>query len=201
MPLGSVENTAFHFELKRWFREYLDDLKVKENEFVQEIIDEDHMWVKGRRLEFLEGIRKEWREAILPFVEYVNKYKGTPYKYLGNIVKETFVVPVLRKIKKVENEIAGWNEPGYDGARLTGDDIDRARDQECSQYLDIKQSDYDKDWALCFFHQEKTPSFCVYKDTNQYHCFGCGEHGDVIDLVKKMYGMDFPTAIKFILKK
>lgn len=38
--------------------------------------------------------------------------------------------------------------------------------------------------ALCPFHKEKSPSFTVYDD-GRYHCFGCGEHGDVIDFVEK----------------
>lgn len=40
--------------------------------------------------------------------------------------------------------------------------------------------------ALCPFHREKTPSFFIYCDTNEYHCYGCGAHGDVIDFVKNM---------------
>ena len=38
----------------------------------------------------------------------------------------------------------------------------------------------------CPFHAEKTSSMKLYTDSNQYHCFGCGEHGDVIDFVAKM---------------
>jgi len=38
--------------------------------------------------------------------------------------------------------------------------------------------------GLCPFHSEKTPSFTVYLDSNDYHCFGCGEHGDSINLLQ-----------------
>ena len=33
--------------------------------------------------------------------------------------------------------------------------------------------------GLCPFHGEKTPSFHVNRDKGFFHCFGCGEHGDV----------------------
>lgn len=45
--------------------------------------------------------------------------------------------------------------------------------------------------ACCMFHGEKSPSFSAYlppSGTWQYHCFGCGVHGDVIDYVKERYG-------------
>ena len=35
-------------------------------------------------------------------------------------------------------------------------------------------------WGCCPFHNEKTPSFSVNEEKGFYHCFGCGEHGDII---------------------
>jgi hypothetical protein len=51
--------------------------------------------------------------------------------------------------------------------------------------------------GLCPFHTEKTPSFFVFQD-NHYKCFGCGERGDVIDFVQKLYGLSFPDALKHL---
>jgi hypothetical protein len=50
--------------------------------------------------------------------------------------------------------------------------------------------------GLCPFHAEKTPSFYVF-DQN-FHCFGCGEHGDVIDYVQRLYGYSFKDALKHL---
>jgi len=47
--------------------------------------------------------------------------------------------------------------------------------------------------GLCPFHGEKEPSFTVYEDN--FYCFGCGEHGDVIDFVMKKEGIDFKNAL------
>jgi DNA primase len=52
-------------------------------------------------------------------------------------------------------------------------------------------------WALCPFHQERTPSFCVDArdpEDPHFHCFSCSEHGDVIDLVMRLEGCSFPEA-------
>lgn len=53
--------------------------------------------------------------------------------------------------------------------------------------------------GCCPFHEEKTPSFTVFKD-NHFHCFGCGEHGDVIDFVMKLNKLNFVEAVKYLLK-
>lgn len=50
-------------------------------------------------------------------------------------------------------------------------------------------------WGCCPFHNEKTPSFSVNEDKGFYHCFGCGEHGDIISFVMKSENVDFRGAI------
>ena len=48
--------------------------------------------------------------------------------------------------------------------------------------------------GCCPFHGERTPSFNVYE--KHYHCFGCGEHGNAFDFVRKNEGISFPEAVK-----
>lgn len=48
--------------------------------------------------------------------------------------------------------------------------------------------------GICPFHNDKNPSLAVYKDC--YYCFGCGEHGDVIDWVRKQDGIGFKEAVE-----
>lgn len=50
--------------------------------------------------------------------------------------------------------------------------------------------------GLCPFHQEKTPSFHVYPEDKRYHCFGCGQSGDVFNFFMEMKGLSFPEAVK-----
>src|SRR6201997_1776765 len=49
--------------------------------------------------------------------------------------------------------------------------------------------------GCCPFHNEKTPSFYVYED-GQYHCFGCGAHGDAISFVMQSEGASFMEAVE-----
>lgn len=49
--------------------------------------------------------------------------------------------------------------------------------------------------TLCPFHNERTPSFFIYPESNTYHCFGCGVHGDVISLAQHLYNISFKEAV------
>lgn len=55
-----------------------------------------------------------------------------------------------------------------------------------------------KGFAVCPFHNEKTASFKVYDGDRGYYCFGCGESGDVITFVQKLFDLSFPDALRKI---
>lgn len=52
--------------------------------------------------------------------------------------------------------------------------------------------------GLCPFHNEKTPSFTVYPESNSFYCFGCGAGGDVISFVRRMENLDYIEAVKSV---
>ena len=52
--------------------------------------------------------------------------------------------------------------------------------------LDVNRSGM----TLCPFHNERTPSAKIYHDS--FHCFGCGEHADVIGFTQKMFSLNKP---------
>ena len=52
--------------------------------------------------------------------------------------------------------------------------------------------------GLCPFHAEKSPSFSVSPSKGFYHCFGCGEGGDVISFVQKINNVTFVEAVEWL---
>lgn len=52
--------------------------------------------------------------------------------------------------------------------------------------------------TTCPFHKEKTPSFVVSPEKQIYHCFGCGEGGNVINFIMKYKNYTFFETIEFL---
>ena len=62
--------------------------------------------------------------------------------------------------------------------------------REAAELYGIDVNRYGK--ALCPFHNDRNPSLYVADD--HYYCFACGEHGDVIDFVSKLFGLSLIQA-------
>ena len=59
-----------------------------------------------------------------------------------------------------------------------------------------------REWkACCPFHDEKTPSFNIRPTVGAWHCFGCGEGGDVISFVQKVEHLTFAEAVERLAQK
>jgi hypothetical protein len=52
--------------------------------------------------------------------------------------------------------------------------------------------------GCCPFHDDSTPSLSVDREKGLYHCFGCGEAGDAITLVRSMKGCEFAEAVRWL---
>jgi DNA primase len=76
-----------------------------------------------------------------------------------------------------------------------------AIDDVVSQYVTLKNAGGGSQKGLCPFHDEKTPSFNVNPSRGTYHCFGCGEGGDVISFLMKIDGLSFAETVERLADK
>lgn len=68
-----------------------------------------------------------------------------------------------------------------------------------SQYLSIKKRG--KNYvALCPFHPDKNPSLNISKEKGLFHCFGCGEGGNIYNFVMKIENVGFERAVEMVAK-
>jgi DNA primase len=55
--------------------------------------------------------------------------------------------------------------------------------------------------GLCPFHQEKTPSFVVFPDSQNFHCFGCGKGGDAFTFYMGVEHVEFREALQELARR
>ncbi len=86
-------------------------------------------------------------------------------------------------------------------ARIPDRDIaairERVRIEEVvGDYVQLRNAGADSLKGLCPFHNEKSPSFHVRPNHGHFHCFGCGEGGDVYAFVQKIEHVSFVEAVE-----
>lgn len=65
-------------------------------------------------------------------------------------------------------------------------------------YVQLRRAGADSMKGLCPFHDEKSPSFHVRPNHGHFHCFGCGEGGDVYAFVQKIEHVNFVEAVELL---
>ncbi|WP_024793236.1 DNA primase [Tomitella biformata] len=79
---------------------------------------------------------------------------------------------------------------------------ERVRIEEIvGDYVSLRSAGSDSMKGLCPFHDEKSPSFHVRPNHGHYHCFGCGEGGDVFTFLQKMEHVSFVESVEQMAEK
>ncbi|MDO5747051.1 MAG: DNA primase [Actinomycetaceae bacterium] len=86
------------------------------------------------------------------------------------------------------------------------EDIDEVRqrsriDNIVREHVQLQNAGSGSLKGLCPFHDERTPSFHVRPELGVWHCFGCGEGGDVINFVQKINHLDFINAVEYLAER
>ncbi|WP_061965367.1 DNA primase [Demequina aurantiaca] len=89
---------------------------------------------------------------------------------------------------------------------INRDDIATVRERApiediIGQHVTLKSAGVGSLKGLCPFHDERSPSFHVRPAAGRWHCFGCGEGGDVIEFVMRMDGLPFAEAVEYLAER
>jgi DNA primase len=71
-------------------------------------------------------------------------------------------------------------------------------DEVVGDYVQLRRAGADSLKGICPFHDEKSPSFHVRPNHGHFHCFGCGEGGDVYAFVQKIEHVSFVEAVELL---
>ncbi|MDT5139730.1 MAG: primase [Mycobacterium sp.] len=100
---------------------------------------------------------------------------------------------------------AGPRDVGRSGgrSRISDRDIAAIRDgarieEVVGDYVQLRRAGADSMKGLCPFHNEKSPSFHVRPNHGHFHCFGCGEGGDVYAFIQKIEHVTFVEAVEML---
>lgn len=149
-------------------------IKIKELGEQQDII-----WKQDRKREYCEHEIEKLKGVLL--VQEMNNQFDEASKTRNKISQLSFYLnPIQRN-------------------QITPIDILQAKQFPINQLLRSVRKEGDREWCLCPFHKEKTPSMCIYVKSNKFHCFGCGEHGDSISAVMKLEGLSYYDAIRRLI--
>jgi DNA primase len=69
------------------------------------------------------------------------------------------------------------------------------------EYVRLRKTGAQNYSGLCPFHKEKSPSFSVQQVKQFYHCFGCGQSGDVFRFIERIENVSFPEAVRIVAGK
>ena len=87
--------------------------------------------------------------------------------------------------------------------RIPDTDVTAIRDKTriedvVGDYVQLRRAGADSLKGLCPFHDEKSPSFHVRPNHGHFHCFGCGEGGDVYAFVQKIEHVSFVESVELL---
>jgi len=90
--------------------------------------------------------------------------------------------------------------------KIRREDVDAVRervriDEVVGEQVVLKSAGVGSLKGLCPFHDERSPSFTVRPGVGRYHCFGCGEGGDVFDFLIKTTAVTFVEAVETMAAK
>ena len=90
--------------------------------------------------------------------------------------------------------------------RIRRSDIDEVRQRVniadvVGEYVSLKSAGVGSMKGLCPFHDERSPSFHVRPQAGFYHCFGCGEGGDIYTFLQKVDALSFTESVERLAQR
>lgn len=178
------------YQLPKIKNDELLDIFPEAREIIPQKIKECRLAMEGKEVEIQNALADVYALKTDEFSEW----------FYEKII-ETFMLPDLkileRQLFRLNSFLPIINPDKYP-ANDFQDQIEIARNYPIYELardkLELKQAG-NNFISFCPFHDEKTPSFYIYPDSNQFHCYGCQEHGDIIKLTMALYGLEFREAV------
>ena len=152
--------------------------------------------------EKIKETEKQYLDQKNEIKRLLKKFETHKDSYFVEIFIEVFMMEDLLKYKSRLMNLKLFLKPkNKNVSGVSDEEIQIAQEYPiekiAEQYLDLERFG-NRYKSLCPFHNEKTPSFYLFTDSNRYYCFGCNEGGNVINLTMALFGIDFVNAVKML---
>jgi len=130
-------------------------------------------------------------------INNTNLEVDTPQNGPTFIENSQIIIPQTKFICQVKNEKTKQNKQikTTDFNALNSEILSHRLSDVIGRYCHLTQEGGGRKKCRCPFHHEKTPSFHLDDNKGLWHCFGCGEGGNVFTFIQKIKGCDFPKAV------
>lgn len=192
-----AELDDFFFDLERGWRESLPRLSDIEwlktfPEARSVLADKINEW-SAEKKRAMDITKRALRESS----------RGTAEKYM--MIRLYVQACVLPKINAAEKHIARLRRQQFHysprpiAGRITDADIQHAREVPIASLISTNVRRTGRTFtAKCPLHNERTPSFVIYPESNTCWCFGCQQGGDSIALAMLLNNLPFIEAVKYL---
>jgi len=166
------------------------------------IFPEAEAVLQTKTKEEYEVIETELR-LIQQGIEEDRTYDGNTRWFLSEF-RRYFIWPNIEKAAKrilsYRRQLFLANRQEEEDSAISRSKIESAKAVPIESMIETKRSAGKRAYANCPFHEDRTPSFVIYRDQNTFHCFGCSAHGDVISFVMQKEQIGFKDAIRLLTR-
>lgn len=203
---GALKVNEMHPTAKIVFLPWMEDGKdvtdyFKENVIkdFESLVADSFSWVLNSEPKEIPNMKIETHKVIKAYQEE-DEILQDKQRLFNQEGKQTRHIELLRE--KVVERLDYWKKhyanlsKKFPSTYLKNDNqVARAKAVPISNYIQFNRQGF----ALCLWHNEKTPSMKYHPERNKVFCHGCNAHKDTIDVVMATRNVEFAQALKMIL--
>lgn len=140
------------------------------------------------------------RNTIEQYADNINRlivHKRTVVNQIDRDMYDDLIHELVTEKRNWETVLKSFSYKKSSDSLINEQDVINAKMYPVTDLIKFNSQNF----AKCPWHNEKSPSLKLYKQTNTVHCFGCGKSGDSIEVARALFNESFILAVKRLTNK